>query len=176
MGIGRSKMSPGTRQCRRRKFRACFEKFQCHMYIYMYLWGTIEYHLWPQEAKKGQNFLRVSTTDDTPVQPLCIPSGNGSLPRKLAGNGEWGMAGSLFWIGEWGMRFGEWGMGNEIWGMGNDIRGMENQIWGMGYALTHSILIPHSPSILERGSLVHFPWIPSAIRQFPDSPIPSPSF
>ena len=51
--------------------------------------------------------------------PLGIPSGNDSLPPKLAGNGEWGIGN-----GEWGMAgslflFGEWGMGNEISYIGN---------------------------------------------------------
>ena len=31
------------------------------------------------------------------------------------GNREWGMAASLFWIGEWGMVNGEWQMVNGKW-------------------------------------------------------------
>ena len=46
-------------------------------------------------------------------KPYGIPSGNGSLPPKLAGNGEWGM-------GNGGVPILDWGMGNEIWGMGNE--------------------------------------------------------
>ena len=52
------------------------------------------------------------------VHPFRIPSGNGSLPQKFSGNGDWGM--------------GNGGLPILIWGMGNEKRGMGNEKTGNG--------------------------------------------
>ena len=43
---------------------------------------------------------------------------NARLPPSKIGR-EWGMATSLFLVGEWGMRFSVHGMGNGKWRKGN---------------------------------------------------------
>ena len=65
------------------------------------------------------------------MSPLCIPYGNGFLPPKFVGNGDWGMGNERLprgmGIEGWEMGNGEWDLGNGDWEMWVGACDLENR-------------------------------------------------